>query len=66
LQTFGFLPTDVILMGSESGGVDDPVHAAVEGRVLIPQVPGPRCLNVVSAASIAVFEALRQTARLPG
>lgn len=65
MERFTFRADDVILMGSESSGVDEDVHAQSDARVYIPLTLAARCLNVVSAASIAVFEALRQTRGLP-
>jgi tRNA (cytidine/uridine-2'-O-)-methyltransferase len=52
---------DVLLFGSESGGVPDEVHDRAELRVRIPQVEGARSLNLAVAAGIGVAEALRQT-----
>ncbi|MEO1040104.1 MAG: TrmH family RNA methyltransferase [Pseudomonadota bacterium] len=61
LWTHRFAPDDRILMGSESAGVPDPVHARADARILIPLAPGARSLNVVTAAAIALGEAARQT-----
>src|SRR5436190_16804990 len=41
-----FESKDVLLFGSESRGVPDAVHARAELRVQIPQVAGPRSLNL--------------------
>ena len=57
---FAFQPGDILLMGRESSGVPDHVHAAVEARVTIPMQPGFRSLNVALACAIATGEALRQ------
>lgn len=62
---FAFSPRDVILMGRESAGVPDEVHAAAHARVTIPIKPGLRSLNVAVAAAMLVGEALRQTALFP-
>lgn len=56
-----FDPGDTLLMGSESAGVPDAVHARADLRVRIPQAPGTRSLNIAVAAGIALAEALRQT-----
>jgi len=58
---FNFLPTDVLLLGSESSGVPDDVHTAVDARVTIPMAPGARSLNIAVAAAMVLGEALRQT-----
>ncbi len=62
---FRFQPGDVLLFGRESAGVPDEVHARAEARLFIPLAPEARSLNLVSSASIALFEALRQTNTLP-
>jgi tRNA (cytidine/uridine-2'-O-)-methyltransferase len=65
LPGFGFRPDDVLLFGRESAGVPDAVHAAADVRLCIPLVAGARSLNVVTAAAIALGEALRQTNGFP-
>jgi tRNA (cytidine/uridine-2'-O-)-methyltransferase len=65
LPGFAFRPDDVLLFGRESAGVPDEVHAAADARVCIPLVAGARSLNVVTAAAIALGEALRQTNGFP-
>lgn len=64
LPHFMFRSDDVILVGRESAGVPPEVHAAVDARVRIPLRSGLRSLNVAVAASIVLFEALRQTGGL--
>ena len=63
LWDFVFLPGDTILMGRESAGLPDEVHAAADARLLIPMRPEARSLNVAMAAAIAVAEAGRQVTR---
>lgn len=58
---FRFRPDDVILLGRESSGVPEEVHAAVEARLTIPMRPGMRSLNVAVSAAMVTGEALRQT-----
>lgn len=65
LHDFEFRPDDVLLFGRESAGVPDEVHAAADARVLIPLVPGARSLNLVTAATLALGEALRQINAFP-
>lgn len=62
---FAFQPNDILLMGRESCGVPEAVHAAIPHRVVVAQRPGTRSLNVVTAAAIVTAEALRQTDGLP-
>ncbi len=62
---FAFSPEDTLLFGRESAGVPDEVHATADARLLIPMAPGLRSLNVVSAAAMALGEALRQTNGFP-
>lgn len=52
---------DILLFGSESGGVPADVHERADLRVRIPQAAGTRSLNLAVAAGIGVAEALRQT-----
>ena len=52
---------DILLVGRESIGVPDMVHAAADLRVRVPMAPGRRSLNVVTALAIVLGEALRQT-----
>ena len=59
---FAFEPDDILLLGRESSGVPEEVHAAVDGRVVIPLQAGARSLNVAVAAAMVLGEALRQTA----
>ena len=65
LHGFAFAPDDVLLFGRESAGVPDEVHAAADARLIIPIRPETRSLNVVTAAAIALGEALRQTGGFP-
>ncbi len=62
---FAFRPTDTLLVGRESAGVPDDVHAAADARLRIPMRPDLRSLNVAVAAAIALGEALRQTGSYP-
>lgn len=63
LDAFTFLHDDNLVFGSESHGAPDAVHAACDARVFIP-IAG-RSLNLSNSVAIALFEALRQTGRLP-
>ncbi len=60
-----YRPEDVLLVGRESAGVPDDVHAAAGLRVRIPMRPGLRSLNVAIAAAMVLGEALRQTGGFP-
>ncbi len=61
ITDFKFRESDILLFGRESAGVPDEVHAASHERLHIPISKNARSLNLVSSASIALFEALRQT-----
>lgn len=65
LHDFAFQADDLLLFGRESAGVPDEVHEAADARVVIPIRPQTRSLNVVTAAAIALGEALRQTGTFP-
>ena len=56
-----FADGDWLIFGSETAGIAGPILESHPGRVVrIPQIPEERCLNLSAAASIALFEALRQ------
>lgn len=57
---FKFSNGDILLLGRESAGVPDDVHAAILDRIRIPMQPGLRSLNVAIAAGLVTGEALRQ------
>ncbi len=57
---FGFSPGDRIMVGRESAGVPEAVAAACDHRLVIPMAPGPRSLNVATAAAVVLGEACRQ------
>lgn len=57
---FAFRCDDILLLGRESAGVPDDVHASVDARVLIPMVPQMRSLNIAVSAAVVLGEALRQ------
>jgi tRNA (cytidine/uridine-2'-O-)-methyltransferase len=57
---FTFRPDDILLAGSESAGVPEDVHNAVDGRIFIPMRAGLRSMNVVNATSMILGETLRQ------
>ncbi len=66
MPDFAFRGDDTILVGRESAGVPDAVHAAADARLRIPMAPGLRSLNVALAAAMVLGEALRQTGGFPG
>ena len=57
---FAFEPDDILMIGRESAGVPEAVHAAADARVIVPMRQGMRSLNVAVAASMVLGEALRQ------
>jgi len=56
-----FEPSDHLVLGRESAGVPDEVHALADLAVRVPMVAGARSLNVAVTAGIVLAEALRQT-----
>jgi tRNA (cytidine/uridine-2'-O-)-methyltransferase len=62
---FSFEHGDVVLLGRESAGVPDDVHATADARIVVPMRDGMRSLNIAVAAAMVVGEALRQTAAFP-
>jgi len=61
-----FRADDVLLVGRESAGVPEHVHARADARVRIPMREGLRSLNVAVAAAMVLGEALRQTGGFGG
>jgi tRNA (cytidine/uridine-2'-O-)-methyltransferase len=55
-----FEAADSLLLGRESAGVPEDVHAAADIRIRIPMRAGLRSLNVAMAAAIVAGEAMRQ------
>jgi tRNA (cytidine/uridine-2'-O-)-methyltransferase len=55
-----FERADSLLLGRESAGVPEEVHAAADLRIRIPMRAGLRSLNVAMAAAIVAGEAMRQ------
>lgn len=66
LWDFEFRDGDTILLGQESAGLPDEIHAAADARLRVPMAVGTRSLNIAIAAGIAVSEAIRQRRQLPG
>ena len=63
---FGFMADDVLLFGKESAGVPATIADACHARVRLPMRPEVRSMNLAISAALALGEALRQTATLPG
>lgn len=63
--SFAFGHDDAILLGRESAGVPDEVHAAADARIVVPMSEGMRSLNVAVAGAMILGEALRQTGTFP-
>ena len=60
LWDFAFLPGDVLMVGRESAGVPDHVHAGADAAIKIPIRAPMRSLNVGVCAAIALAEAARK------
>jgi tRNA (cytidine/uridine-2'-O-)-methyltransferase len=58
---FTFKADDTLLVGQESSGVPDAVHNRADARLRVPMRPETRSLNVVTALTLVLGEALRQT-----
>lgn len=63
---FPFRTDDVLLFGKESAGVPPGVADACDARLRLPMRPQVRSMNLAMSAALALGEALRQTASLPG
>ncbi len=62
---FIFQPGDIVMVGRESAGAPQEVHASAQARLRIPVRAGLRSLNVAVAAAMVLGEALRQTRSFP-
>ena len=62
---FTFAADDTLLLGRESAGVPEAVHAAADARLCIPLIAGARSLNMAQAAAMVLGEALRQCNLFP-
>jgi tRNA (cytidine/uridine-2'-O-)-methyltransferase len=62
---FQFAAGDILIVGRESAGAPDHVHAAADARLVVPIRPHLRSLNVAFAAAMVLGEALRQIAPAP-
>ena len=62
---FTFRRDDILLVGRESAGLPDEVHAACDARIRVPMAAGMRSLNVATALAMVLGEALRQTDGFP-
>ena len=60
-HTVAYRPDDILMVGRESAGAPQAVHAAADLRVRVPMAPGRRSLNVITALAVVLGEALRQT-----
>jgi tRNA (cytidine/uridine-2'-O-)-methyltransferase len=56
---FSFRSDDILMVGRESAGVPQDVHARADARIVIPLKPPLRSLNVAISAAMALSEALR-------
>jgi tRNA (cytidine/uridine-2'-O-)-methyltransferase len=56
-----FRADDILLLGRESAGAPPEVHAEADLRIRVPLRKGLRSLNVATAATLVLGEALRQT-----
>ncbi|SNS91777.1 tRNA (cytidine/uridine-2'-O-)-methyltransferase [Micrococcales bacterium KH10] len=58
-----YKPTDVLLFGPEPTGLPEEAlaHPRITMELRIPMLPQRRSLNLTSSASIAIYEAWRQT-----
>ena len=65
LASFTFMTDDELVFGRESAGVPDEVHDTMDARVIIPISTQARSFNLSNAVAIVLWEALRQTGKLP-
>jgi len=58
---FAFSTGDTLILGRESAGSPGELYEAAQISVRIPMARGLRSLNVITAAAVALTEAMRQT-----
>jgi tRNA (cytidine/uridine-2'-O-)-methyltransferase len=63
---FAYRPDDTLLVGRESDGVPQTVHARADAQLRVPMQAASRSLNVVTALALVLGEALRQQDGFPG
>ena len=62
---FMFKQDDTLLLGRESAGVPQHLHAAAHARLRVPMQSGLRSLNVAQAGAMVLGEAMRQMNSFP-
>jgi tRNA (cytidine/uridine-2'-O-)-methyltransferase len=60
-QDFSFSTGDTLILGRESAGSPGELYEAAQASVHIPMVRGLRSLNVITAGTVVLTEAMRQT-----
>jgi len=63
---FHYRADDILLFGKESAGVPASIADTCDALVKLPMRAEVRSLNLATSAALALGEALRQTASLPG
>jgi tRNA (cytidine/uridine-2'-O-)-methyltransferase len=58
---FSFSTGDTLILGRESAGSPGELYEAAQASIRIPMARGLRSLNVITAAAVALTEAMRQT-----
>ncbi|MBX3512993.1 MAG: tRNA (cytidine(34)-2'-O)-methyltransferase [Xanthobacteraceae bacterium] len=61
---FAFGARDILMVGRESSGAPDRVHAAADASLKIPMRENMRSLNIAVALAMVLGEGLRQTGGL--
>ncbi len=59
---FSYQPGDVLLFGSETGGLPDDIRTQIEddSRLTIPMQKNSRSLNLSNSVAVVIYEAWRQ------
>jgi tRNA (cytidine/uridine-2'-O-)-methyltransferase len=65
LWSADFRDSDWLLFGNESAGLPQTIHDHFPSRgIRIPQAADERCLNLSTAAGVALYEGLRQISKI--
>lgn len=60
MYDYKFHENSVLVLGSERGGIEEAIYPKLDDTVIIPQYGVTKCLNVVHAGGIALYEFRRQ------
>ena len=60
MYEYHYLEKSLLVLGSEMGGIEEAIYPKLDDTVIIPQYGVTKCLNVVYAGAIALYEFRKQ------